>query len=201
MAAYSDRYEDPNGYHEEYVRWAWKWWLIRNCNGVVLRQIRRLDFSEFDTTGKVCFRLFSLFRAVRYDDQPFGHGYDGTLRLPRHADEEVVYTWIKEEDGAWRILRTDPALPNMAEVLWNNRLCDQTNLRLQPGVDNHAPFTPPEDAWIAPARGHASRQPPPPARNSASLSGAGCGNTGPSARKVGLPFTSSGWSFTGKADL
>ncbi|NIA15847.1 MAG: hypothetical protein GWP08_17425, partial [Nitrospiraceae bacterium] len=75
----------------------------------------------------------------------FGYGYDGTLRIPRHADEEVVYTWRKEEDGAWRIVHTQPSLPNMAEILWNSRGCDQTYLRLRPGMDDETPFTLPAD--------------------------------------------------------
>lgn len=141
MAAYSDRYEDANGYHKEYVEWAWKWWFIRNTNGVMLRQIRLWDFSEFEVTGKVHVRLFSLFRAVRWDDQPFGYGYDGTVRMPRHANEEITYTWVKDEDGVWRIIHTIPALPNMAEIMWNSRGCDQTHLRLRPGIDDDTPFT------------------------------------------------------------
>lgn len=143
MSAYSDDYEDPNGHHREYVEWAWKWWFIRNADGVMLRQIRYWDFTEYEAKNLVHVRLFSLFRAVRHDDQPFGYGYDGTMRIPRHADEEVVYTWRKEPDGKWRIVRTSPALPNMAEIMYAHRGCDQTHLKLQPGVDNDAPYTPP----------------------------------------------------------
>ena len=145
LASYSGGYEDANGYHKEYVGWAWKWWFTRNVNGVMLRQIRQWDFSNYAESGEVRVKLFSLFRAVRYDDQPFGYGYDGTLRIPRHADEEVVYTWRKEEDGAWRIVHTQPSLPNMAEILWNSRGCDQTYLRLRPGMDDETPFTLPAD--------------------------------------------------------
>ena len=133
---------DPNGFHKEYASWAWKWWLIRNRNGVMLRQIRSWDFSRYEDAGEVRVRLFSLFRAVRFDDQPFGYGYDGTMRIPRHANEEITYTWKKEDDGVWRILHTDPALPNMAEVLFGNRGCDQKHLRLTPGFDGDEPYTP-----------------------------------------------------------
>jgi hypothetical protein len=142
VSAYSEAYVDSNGHHKEYVEWAWKWWFIRNADGVMLRQIRHWDFSDFDAKGIVHVRLFSLFRAIRYDDQPFGYGFDGTMRLPRHADEEVVYTWRKEPDGKWRILHTNPALPNMAEIMFAHRGCDQTHLKLQPGIDNDTPYTP-----------------------------------------------------------
>lgn len=143
FSAYSDEYEDANGHGKEYVEWAWKWWFIRNGDGVMLRQIRYWDFSEYDAAGNVHVRLFSLFRAIRYDDQPFGYGFDGTMRLPRHADEEVVYTWRKEHYGRWRIVRTCPAVPNMAEIMFSHRGIDQVHLKLQPGVDNDAPYTPP----------------------------------------------------------
>ena len=142
FSTYSDEYEDPNGHHKEYVEWAWKWWFIRNGDGVMLRQIRHWDFTEYRETGKVHVRMFSLFRAIRYDDQPFGYGFDGTMRLPRHADEEVVYTWRKEHDGHWRIVHTNPALPNMAEIMIAHRGSDQVHLKLQPGIDNDTPYTP-----------------------------------------------------------
>ncbi len=142
VSFYSEDYEDPNGHHREYVEWAWKWWFIRNADGVMLRQIRYWDFSEYETNAHVRVRLFSLCRAIRYDDQPFGYGYDGTMRIPRHADEEVVYTWRRETDGKWRIIRTDPAFPNMAEIMYAHRGSDQTHMKLQPGIDNDAPYTP-----------------------------------------------------------
>lgn len=142
ISAYSEAYRDANGHSKEYASWAWKWWFIRQADGVMLRQIRHWDFSEYDANGHVRVRLFSLFRAIRYDDQPFGYGFDGTIRMPRHADEEVVYTWRKEPDGHWRIVHTDPALPNMAEIMFAHRGCDQTHLKMQPGIDNEAPYTP-----------------------------------------------------------
>jgi len=76
--------------------------------------------------------------------KPFGYGFDGAIRMPCHADEEVVYTWRKESDGHWRIVHTDPALPNRAEIMFAHRGCDRSHLKLklQPGIDNDAPYTP-----------------------------------------------------------
>ncbi len=132
---YSEKYEDPNGFHREYVGRAWKWWLQRNNRTCMLRQIRYWNFDDYERTGEVHVHMFSLFRANRRDDQPFGYGYDGTLRIPRHPDEEVTYTWLQESDGAWRIVRTNPALPNLEEILWNNRGCDDKR-KLRPGIDD-----------------------------------------------------------------
>lgn len=133
---YSLNYSDPNGYSREYVGRAWKWWLIRNNTTCMLRQIRCWDFSEYDGKGHVHVKMFSLFRALRRDDQPFGYGWSGTLRIPRNSDEEVLYTWVEEEDGIWRLISTDPAVPNLAEILWNHRGSDQTSLKLIPGLDD-----------------------------------------------------------------
>jgi len=136
IALYSLRYEDPNGFHYEYAGRAWKWWFQRNQRTCLLRQIRHWDFSGYAENGEVRVRMFSLFRAMRRDDQPFGYGYTGTLRLPRTEDEEVVYTWVREEDGAWRILTTNPAVPNFEEMLWTSRGSDDTTWKLRPGVDD-----------------------------------------------------------------
>ncbi|MBI5092326.1 MAG: hypothetical protein HZB26_07760 [Candidatus Hydrogenedentes bacterium] len=132
---YSARYQDPNGFHREYVGRAWKWWFFRNNICCMLRQIRWWDFGEYANSGVVRVKLFSLFRATRRDDQTFGYRYDGTVRVPRHFDEEVVYSWVCEDDGAWRIIHTDPAIPNFEEMLWNSRGSDHKG-KLRFGVDD-----------------------------------------------------------------
>lgn len=132
---YSSDYQDANGFHREYVGRAWKWWFMRNNTTCLLRQIRHWDFSDYARSGEVRVRMFSLFRALRRDDQPFGYGWSGTLRIPRTADEEVTWTWVREKDKVWRVIHTNPAVPNLAEILWNSRGCDKTELKLVPGVD------------------------------------------------------------------
>lgn len=128
---YAAAYEDSNGFHRDYVSRCWKWWFRRNNKTLLLRQIRNWDFSDYDATGQVRMRLFLLCTAVRRDDQPFG--YDGLVRFPRHKGAEVTCTWV-HEDGTWKILRTDPAMPNLEEILWNDRPMDKDET-LVPGVD------------------------------------------------------------------
>ena len=135
-ALYAEDYEDSNGFHIEYARRAWKWWLQRHNVFCFLRQIRRWDFSEYADKGLVRVRLFALCRATRRDDAPFGSLYDGSNRIPRTSDEEVTFTWRRNErDAKWKIVRTDPALPNFNEILWNNRGADRTRLKLVPGTE------------------------------------------------------------------
>lgn len=128
---YSPNYEDANGFHREYVGRAWKWWFRRNNKTFMLRQIRRWDFDGYAETGLVQVRMLFFCVAVRRDDQPFG--YDGIVRIPRHKGAEVTCTWVREND-AWRLLWTDPALPNLEEILWNDRPMDK-NETLVPSVD------------------------------------------------------------------
>jgi hypothetical protein len=133
---YSADYEDPNRFHREYVGRAWKWWFFRNNSTCLLMQIRSWDFADYAAKGLVRVKLFSLFRALRRDDGIFGYHWDGTLRIPRKLDEEVVYTWRRDPDGVWRLVHTDPAVPNFEEILWNSRGSDKTGAKLQPGVDD-----------------------------------------------------------------
>lgn len=135
LAFYAEDYGDSNGYHREYAGRAWKWWFFRNNTFCFLRQIRWWDFSRFAEDGTVRVRLFALCRTLRRDDTPFGSQYDGTLRIPRTADEEVTFTWRRDGAGAWVITHTDPALPNFEEMLWNSRGADKTRLKLVPGKD------------------------------------------------------------------
>ncbi len=139
-ALYSRRYQDPNGYGHEYAGRAWKWWFFRNNSFCFLRQIRRWEMDGCAGQGPVRVRMFALCRALRRDDQPFGSGYDGTLRIPRTADEEVVFSWRREEDGVWRIVATDPALPNFQEMLWNSRGADDLRVKLSPGKDGEPEY-------------------------------------------------------------
>ncbi len=135
-ALYAEDYEDNNGFHVEYARRAWKWWLQRNNTFCFLRQIRHWDFSEYADSGLVHVRLFALCRATRRDCAPFGSLYDGTDRIPRTSDEEVTFTWKRGVNTAgWQIARTNPALPNFNEILWNNRGADRTRLKLVPGTE------------------------------------------------------------------
>ena len=130
-ALYDPAYEDANGFHREYVSRAWKWWFRRNNKCFLLRQIRNWDFSEYSHSEIVKNTLFLYCTAVRWDDQPFG--YDGIVRIPRHKGAEVQCSWIKKE-GRWRLLKTEPSLPNLEEILWNSRPMDKEE-KLVPSLD------------------------------------------------------------------
>lgn len=133
---YSADYRDPSGWGKEYVTRAWMWWFFRMNTTCWVRQIREWDFSELATAGKVKVTIACLCRGLRRDDRPFGGKWDGTCRIPRTLDELVVFHWKTDEDGKWRIVSTDPAVPNFNEMLWLSRGGDKQNIKLIPGVDN-----------------------------------------------------------------
>jgi hypothetical protein len=135
MEYYSANYQDPNGWHREYVARAWKWWFFRLNSTTLLRQIRRWDFSRYAETGQVDVLMFSLYRGCRWEDGAFGYSYDGTMRLPRARDEEIVYTWVQEADQAWRMIRTNPAMPCFEEMLSYSRGVDKKDYKCTPGLD------------------------------------------------------------------
>ena len=41
--------------------------------------------------------------------------------FPDTEDERVTWTWKRNERKQWKLIRTEPALPNFGEMLWNSR--------------------------------------------------------------------------------
>jgi hypothetical protein len=118
MSLYDPAYRDSNGYSTEYVRRAWLWWFQRQSRPQALAQVRFWDTSRAGE-GVISFTAWNRFFAIQVWDEPFG--YEGRVRIPRHPGERVTWTWKRNEAGQWKVIRTEPALPNFGEILWNNR--------------------------------------------------------------------------------
>ena len=69
--------------------------------------------------GIISFTAWNRFRATIVWDEPFG--YHGRVRIPRLDGDRVTWTWKKDVAGQWKLIRTEPALPNFGEMLWNSR--------------------------------------------------------------------------------
>lgn len=124
MALYAPDYRDSNGYSTEYVRRAWRWWYQRTVTPYVVTQLRRWDTSRA-AEGIISFTAWNRFRATIVWDEPFN--YHGRVRIPRHDGDRVTWTWKKDAMGQWKLIRTEPALPNFGEMLWNSRGHDVTH--------------------------------------------------------------------------
>jgi len=118
MSFYETEYWDGNGHSIEYVRRAWRWWYQRVVIPYVVAQVRSWDTSQADDS-LISFTAWNLFRGTMVWDEPFN--YHGRVRIPRHKGERVTWTWKRNSRGEWKLLRTEPALPNFGEMLWNSR--------------------------------------------------------------------------------
>ncbi len=118
MSFYAPDYRDSNGYGTEYVRRAWSWWYQRTVVPYVVAQVRNWDTSRAGD-GLISFTAWNRFRGTMVWDEPFGH--HGRVRIPRHEGERVTWAWKRNERGQWKLIRTEPALPNFGEMLWNSR--------------------------------------------------------------------------------
>ena len=112
---YSQDYEDPTGWRLQYVRRAYQWFFEHYNACVMHRQIRRWDFAAHDTTGQVGVLLYCRFAGWALTD-PTGRTADTPAYFPRAGNGEIwVYFVIK--DNIWRIVRTNPALPDFKDIL------------------------------------------------------------------------------------
>ncbi len=124
MSFYAPDYRDSNGYSTEYVRRAWSWWYQRTVVPYGVAQVRTWDTSRAGE-GLINFTAWNRFRGTMVWDEPFG--YHGRVRIPRHEGERVTWTWKRNARGQWKLIRTEPALPNFGEMLWNSRGHDVTH--------------------------------------------------------------------------
>lgn len=115
LDVYSTEYADPQAWPFDYVRRAYQWFFERYNICTMARQIRRWDFTSYETARQVDVLLYCRFEGVAYTD-PAGRFADLPAYFPRTKDSEI---WISftDKEGPWRILRTNPALPNFRDIL------------------------------------------------------------------------------------
>lgn len=115
MDLYAAEYQDPQGWHEEYVRRAYQWFFERCPAPHMARQARAWDFSELASMGRAKVLLYISLTGAAISD-PSGRIADQAITLPRTAPSEVWITFVNQ-GGIWRIAATDPALPNFRDLL------------------------------------------------------------------------------------
>ncbi len=115
MSVYSTDYADAGGLGFQVARTAYQWLLERYHAVKMHRQIRQWDFSNLESTGQVNVLLYLRLSAVALTDSS-GLIADIDISIPRTPAAEVWTTWSNAE-GVWRMIRTNPALPNFRELL------------------------------------------------------------------------------------
>ena len=118
---YSQTYEDPQGWNVQYARRAWQWFFEHYNACAMHRQIRQWDFSNYDAAAgsggpkRIGVLLYCRFSGYALSD-PLGRVADLPAWFPRTANGEV-WIYFAQEDKAWRVVRTNPALPNFKDIL------------------------------------------------------------------------------------
>lgn len=113
-AHYAEDYSDPQGWGVDYALRAWQW-LFERCGSARLhRQARAWDFDRFEAHGEVGVRGYFRVTAEALTD-PAGVEAGVPVAMPRDPGE-VTLRWVSR-GGAWRVVRTDPAFPNLRDLL------------------------------------------------------------------------------------
>ncbi len=112
---YDTEYEDPQGWGIQYVQRAYQWLFERYHMPRMHRQLRRWDFSTYEYSGEVNVLMYCSIQAYALSDTT-GRIADLPISLPRTDSSEIWVTWVRR-DQTWKILRTNPALPNFKELL------------------------------------------------------------------------------------
>ena len=131
---YAAGYEDPQGWGPQYVRRAYQWFFERYGACRIQRQIRQWDFSEFEDTGQVGVALYCRLSGVAMTDAT-GRFADMPAHFPRTTTGLTAIDFVNQE-GTWRILRTEPALPNFKDIL---SFSAGPYDRFTPGADVYGP--------------------------------------------------------------
>jgi hypothetical protein len=114
MDLYATNYVDPQGWRYQYVRRAYQWFFERYSRTRLHTQVRTWDFGKADQ-GEVSLTIFVHGLGVAETGNG-GVEADLLVKFPRTVDQETTLTF-RQDEGAWRITRSDPALPNMRELL------------------------------------------------------------------------------------
>jgi hypothetical protein len=115
MDLYGTEYRDPQWWQFQYAKRAYQWFFERYSACRMTRQIREWDLANYETTGEVRVLLYCRFSGTAISD-PTGRFAGQRAWFPRDELGEVWLTFANRE-GEWRIERSDPALPNFADIL------------------------------------------------------------------------------------
>jgi hypothetical protein len=115
MQRYDLEYADPQGWGYGYARRAYQWFFERYDFCRMDRQIREWDFERYDEYQEVRVLLYCRLTGVALTDSN-GEYADLRVAFPR-SDERETWITFSNASGQWRIVRTNPALPNFRDIL------------------------------------------------------------------------------------
>lgn len=115
MEIYQTDYTDASGWNFSYARRAWQWLFERYHAPRVTLQFRGVVTTADSAGGEIRTRWFIRVHAVAVSDSS-GSWADIPILLPKTSSGEITLDWGREE-GSWRIVHSEPAFPNFADLL------------------------------------------------------------------------------------
>jgi hypothetical protein len=115
VGVYAPNYADPQGWGLQYVQRAFKAFVELVRAPRLVWQTHAWDFTQFEQERNIrqTVHLDCMGHAI---SDPAGVRADPAYRLDDPPRADITITWT-DADGAWRILRTDPAFPNLRALL------------------------------------------------------------------------------------
>ncbi len=137
LDVYDTEYEDPQGWRFQYVRRAYQWFFERYAAHHFHHQVRQWDFGVLAQRGEVNVLLYCRLTGYAITGAA-GRVADLPVSIPRTRTAEVWVTWAVRE-GVWRIIRTNPGVPNFRDLLSYSA---GPYAGFTPGPDVYAPAPP-----------------------------------------------------------
>jgi len=117
MALYHPEYTDSEGWGTQYVRRAYQWFFERYGSCKMGKQIRQWIFpDQTQELEQADIVIYCRFSGVAVSD-PTGRFGDIQAFFPRTENGEVRLRFAQSEDGKWKIIASEPALPNFKDIL------------------------------------------------------------------------------------
>lgn len=115
MELYAENFDDGAGHGRERIETVYDLFFRLYRAGQVHRQIRDWDFSDYTLNGEVSLVLYLRLTGSGEPD-PAGRGTGRLVSFPKASNAEVRLTFANREN-MWRLLRSDPALPGLDDIL------------------------------------------------------------------------------------
>jgi hypothetical protein len=112
---YAPNYRDMDGMDKNYARKVFEVFFDTYQAGPVHRQIRDWDFNDAEFAGEIHVQLYWQFTGT---DWGANNGTsDRLIHFPKENHGEIRLSFAQGEAGVWQIVRSEPALPNLLNLV------------------------------------------------------------------------------------
>jgi len=115
MSIYAPNYQDLDGMGKAYARKIFQVFFDQYQAGPVHRQIRDWDFNDAEFRGEIHARVYWQFTGT--DLNADNGTSDKLLRISNESQGEIRLSFAQGEGGLWQIVRSEPALPSLSDLV------------------------------------------------------------------------------------